>query len=324
MGKLTTAIAMVTVVGTLGTTGVTGAESFSNRFVTLGTQGGPVSNPKRSQPANVLIVGRDAYVIDAGDGTSQQLAKAGIGIDQVKTVFISHLHFDHTGGLAALLGLRLQLRTQGKLAIYGPPGTKDLVAGLVDSMHPASVVGFGFPGQGYDDPAGSVEVIELSDRQSLRVGPMTVRVRQNTHYSFPANGDMDRRYKSLSFRFDMSDRSIAYTGDTGPSTAVEELAKDADLLVSEMIDEEATIAAVRRNTPNADSAQIRNVVEHLTSHHLTPGDVGRLAKNARVKVVVVTHLAGDNPTSADVVRYLNQIKTVFSGVVIVANDLDEF
>jgi len=294
-----------------------------NRFITLGTHGGPLSNPTRSQPANVLIIGRDAYVVDIGDGGVQQMAKAGVILPQVKGVFLSHLHFDHTGGLAALLGLRLQLRIKGKLPIYGPPGTKELVAGLVSSMKPAAAAGYGIAGEGYDDPTGTAEVFEVGDGQAITVGPMTVKVRQNTHYDYPAGSDMDKRFKSVAYRFDLADRSIVYTGDTGPSKAVEELAKGADLLVSEMIDEEAVVGAVRRSNPQG-SAQMRNVVQHLTTHHLTSAEVGKLAKTAGVKSVVITHLAGDNPTGADFMRYLKGINAVYSGPVIIATDLDQY
>ena len=296
----------------------------TNTFITLGTHGGPVSNAFRSQPANALLVGNDAYLIDSGDGAAQQLAKVNIRIGQVKAVFLSHLHFDHTGGLGAVLGLRLQTRVPGRLAIYGPRGTRQLVEGLVASMQPASIVGYGIPGQGYDDPTGTVEVIEVEDGQSYEVGPMTVTVRQNTHYDYAHGSEMDERFQSVSFRYDLPDRSIVYTGDTGPSTAVEELAQGADLLVSEMIDLEATVAAIRRNSPNAQAPQILNAIEHLRTHHLTPADVGRLAQTAGVGSLVVTHLASDNPTSRDVMRFVDGIRESYAGPVVVANDLDTF
>lgn len=60
--------------------GATSAPAFaaSDSFITLGTEGGPVSNPLRSQPANVLLDDGNAYLIDVGDGAVQRLAAAQI------------------------------------------------------------------------------------------------------------------------------------------------------------------------------------------------------------------------------------------------------
>jgi ribonuclease BN (tRNA processing enzyme) len=57
---------------------------------------------------------------------------------------------------------------------------------------------------------------------------------ENSHFTFhggPAAG----KYKSYSYRFETSDRVIVFTGDTGASDAVTELARGADLLVTETV-----------------------------------------------------------------------------------------
>lgn len=295
-----------------------------DRFVTLGTMGGPVASVTRSQPANVLLRGRDAYLVDCGDGAVQQLAKIGVRLPQVRAVFLSHLHVDHTGGLAALLGLRNQTKVGGVLTVYGPPGTRTLVDGIVASMEPAAKAGYGIPGQPWASPASTVRVVELGDGTRQSVDGMTVTSAQNTHYDFAPGSPDDRAYKSLSLRFDLPGRSIVYTGDTGPSAAVERLATGADLLVSEMIDVAGTLEVVRRTAPDMPPAEREALVRHLTTHHLTPADVAALARRAKVKAVAITHFAAgpDNPARA--AADLATIARSYVGSVTIASDLQSF
>jgi len=295
----------------------------STKFVTLGTNGGPLSNPVRSEPANAILIGRDVYLVDVGDGACQQLAKAGIQLAQVHAVFISHLHFDHIGGLSALIGLRNQLGIPGVLSIYGPPGTKALVEGLVAATVPSAEAAYGFQGKPFADPASTVNVIEMVDGSTAQAGPIKVTARQNSHYSFVPGSDLDRRFKSLSFRFDAPGRSIAYTGDTGPSTALEELASGADLLVSEMIDLERILTPAQRSGLAANTSG-QDMPRHLREHHITPDQVGEIAARAKVHSLVITHLVAPGATAAELMGYHASIAQHYSGPVMIANDLDVF
>jgi ribonuclease BN (tRNA processing enzyme) len=293
-------------------------------WVTLGTMGGPVADGSRSQPANLLLHGDDAYLVDVGDGTVQQLANAKVALPRVKAVFLSHLHVDHTGGLAALLGLRNQTDVRGVLTVYGPPGTRELVAGIVASMQPAAAAGYGMPGKPWAAPQSTVTAIELADGADLSIAGIRVRAAQNTHYDFAPGSAADKRFKSFAYRFDTGTRAIVYTGDTGPSAAVEKLAAGADLLVSEMIDLETTLASIARAAPGMPEAARGQLSQHLSAHHLTPREVGLLAARARVKAVVVTHFAGGTPDAARTAGYRSAIGAAFAGPVTLAADLDRF
>jgi ribonuclease BN (tRNA processing enzyme) len=169
-----------------------------------------------------------------------------------------------------------------------------------------------------------VEVVELRDGMSIEEGGFRVTARSNTHYSFPPGSDLAERFEALSFRFDLPGRSIVYTGDTGPSDAVVELAREADLLVAEMMDVDHTVAMVRRNSPNLPAAAAQTMERHLREHHLLPADVGRLAASAGVGSVVVTHFVGLEPAEPGHLDYLGEIAKHYAGPVVIANDLDSF
>lgn len=300
------------------------AASDDSRWVTLGTRGGPMPSDTRSQPANLLVNGGHAYLVDVGDGAAGQLAKAGVAPNELDVVLISHLHFDHTAGLGGILGLRWQTNAPDRLKIVGPPGTAEMVEGLVASMVPGTTAGYGVPGAPEADVRTQFEVVEVRDGASFELDGMTVRVRSNTHYSFAPGSDLAARFEALSFRFDLPGRSIVYTGDTGPSRAVEELAQGADLLVAEMMDVEFTIANVRRNSPNLDPRVAAGMERHLRDHHLLPKDVGELAARAGVKGVVVTHFVGEEVENPRHFEYLRQVGEHYRGPVVIADDLDGF
>lgn len=294
------------------------------QWVTLGTAGGPVASPTRSQPANLLVLPGGAYLVDCGDGCVEQLAKAHIRLDQVKGLFISHLHYDHVGGVSALMGLRYQISNYTPLPIYGPPGTKAMVDGLLAAMTPFAMSGYGIPGTPHIDPASTVRVTELSGGESLRVDGFRAETAQNTHYSFPADSEDDRRFRSLAWRFEAGGRSFVFTGDTGPSEATTRLAHGADVLISEIIDLEATLALVKHENPNLGAQQSDGMIQHLSRHHLPAADVGKMAATAGAKQVVITHYAPSALSPALVEKLRRGVADQYKGTIHMAQDLDRF
>lgn len=285
-------------------------------WVELGTQSGPIPSGVRSEPAHLLLAGGQPILVDAGDGASEQLAKAHVPLTEVRTVFISHLHFDHTGGLFAVLGLRYQGGGVAlpPLTVYGPPGTKALVRALTSAIQPGAALAAGPPP---DD-----RVVELTDGSKVSLDGVNVTAAANSHYVL-WNGSGPKPV-SLSYRFDMPDRSIVYTGDTGPSDKVERLAQGADLLVSEVMDADVALAAIRRERPDLPAFALLFVRRHFDKEHLSPDQVGLMAQQAGVHALVLTHFGGADGSQAQIDRLTQTIAKHYKGPIRFANDLDRF
>lgn len=294
-------------------------------WITLGTMGGPMPRPGRHEPANLLWRKGEAHLIDTGDGAMTGLADAGADYPELRSIWISHIHFDHLGGLFAVLGLRLQTRTVTPLTIYGPPGMKDIVSGLIAAMRPSARSGFGIPGEVPIDPATQIQVVELDDGAVVKLDHFNVRVASNTHYSFTPGSAEEKTFRSLSYRFDLPGRSIIYTGDTGPSEKVTALAKGADVLVTEMIDLDDTLAQMNNRVRHISDTERANMAAHLARHHLSTAAIGDMATKAGVGKVVVTHIAGGGSRQGEAdAHYRDEIGKQFRGPVVIAHDMDRF
>src|SRR5215468_4582636 len=108
-----------------------GTGTTGTRLITLGTVAGPPPRPYRAQSSNLLIVNGTLYVIDAGDGTTRRIAKAGFNVRDVGTIFITHHHDDHTAGLGTLMSVAWDSQRTTPINVYGPPRTEDLVKSAV-------------------------------------------------------------------------------------------------------------------------------------------------------------------------------------------------
>jgi ribonuclease BN (tRNA processing enzyme) len=103
------------------------------QIVMLGT-GTPRPDPERSGPATTIVVNGTPYLIDFGPGIIRRAAAAyqkgvvalGPGAANLKTIFLTHLHADHTAGYPDLiLTPWIMGRTNG-LDIYGPKGLREM------------------------------------------------------------------------------------------------------------------------------------------------------------------------------------------------------
>lgn len=293
-------------------------------IVTLGTAGGPPPRADRSQPANALIVNGTPYLIDAGENVVRQIERAGLDYRRVGRIFLTHNHSDHTLGLPALIATQWEAQRRDPVQIFGPVGTQRLVKGMLDFLavnseirrtegHPSSI----------DNMVAYTEVVPGLIYRDANV---SVRAVENNHFHFPARTGMGARHKSYAYRFDTADRSVVFTGDTGPSSNVTELAKGADVLVSEVSVAGEVLELFKRTGrwDNKTPQEQRDWLRHQTDEHLSPETVAALASAAGLKEVILTHLTPTGIAGDDYARWAAIVRKGFKGKVTVASDLERF
>ncbi|MBW4332130.1 MBL fold metallo-hydrolase [Stakelama sp. CBK3Z-3] len=286
----------------------------------LGTAGGPPPHINESQPATLLRAGGKTYLIDSGENVGQQLVRAGSSPRAVNVTFLTHLHWDHVLGLGYLMASGWMLGRQTPMPIWGPPGTSEYVSRELAALQIGEDI-FRPQAPGRPPLASMFPVHEAnvgSAQQIYDDGTVRVLAVANTHYAQqhaePHSYGVD---KSYSYRFETAKGSVTITGDTGPSEAVERLAKGSDILVSEICDFDSIKRAVLRATPNAN---VDALLEHLHSQHLSAREVGKLAQSAGVKTLVLTHYVIGPDFDPD--DFTAQIRPYFPhGKIIVGRDL---
>ncbi len=296
-------------------------------WITLGTGGGPVIRVNRHESSNALVIGHDIYLFDVGNGVLYQMAKAKLNLGNVKAIFISHHHIDHNADIGVVLIERWQWNMYKPIPVIGACGTVSLIRNVLKGYHVtelAPITEGGPPSPSIastvaarDIPADTSKPVVVYQDKNIKVSAIT-----NTHYHYPPGSAEQKFSHSYSFRIETLDRTIVFTGDTGPSRRVEMLAKGADLLVSEVIDLHRMITKLRK--AHFPQKLLTAKIRHMREDHLTPTEAAKLAAKAGVKELVLTHLVPGDDGETDLSGYTKGISAYFKGSVHLANDLDRF
>jgi ribonuclease BN (tRNA processing enzyme) len=148
---------------------------------------------------------------------------------------------------------------------------------------------------------------------------VTVRSVENTHY--PVESKQKMPYRSVAYRIDARGRSFVISGDTAYSPGLVALATGAEILVCEAID----VVAMRKAFDGmvargmyADNPE--GVWKHIVATHTPLEDAGRMAAEAGVRTLVLTHLVPGALETLPDEAYLAPARKTFRGDVVVGRD----
>jgi len=278
-----------------------------SRLILLGTGGGPTPKPNRSAPSQVIIVNGAAYVIDCGNGVARQMVLAGVKLDTIRSIFITHQHSDHNADYGNLLWLSWAATLASRVDAYGPPPLEKMTR-LFLEMNDGDIK-TRMADEGRPPLKDMIAVHEI--------GGAGIVMRDANVTVTAALVDHPPVSPAFAYRFDCPDRSIVISGDTRPSPNLVRLAQGADILVHEVMYLPA-LEQVIGSEPNAKSLR-----EHLLASHSTTEQVGRIATEAGVKTLVLSHFVpGGMPVIPDKV-WFDAVRPYFSGTLVIGRDLLE-
>ncbi len=220
-------------------------------------------------------------LFDSGAGTMRRLLEVGIKIDKISYIFYSHLHPDHTGELVPFLFATKYPESYRRRK----PFTIVAAKGFGDFYEKLKLA----YGQWIELEPGLMNIAELDNenRDQLNCGLFDVD-------SLP----MNHTEESLAYRItSAAGNSVVYSGDTDTCENLVTLAEQADVLICESA------------LPD----------EMKAPGHLTPSLAGRIATEAGVKKLVLTHFYPE----CDTVDVSAQCRKTYDGPLVLAEDLLE-
>jgi ribonuclease BN (tRNA processing enzyme) len=239
---------------------------------------------------------------------ARQLVLAGVPLAAVRHVFVTHQHSDHTADYGNLLLLAWTAGLRTRVDTWGPPPLEKMTE-LFLEMNEYDIE-TRIADEGRVPLAPLIEVHELKDGGVL-FEDANVRVTATIVDHPPV-------VPALAYRFDSSDRSIVISGDTRKSDNLIALARGADVLVHEAYYDEAAVDRLVAGVGNA--ARLK---ESVMSHHTSAADAGRVARDAGVKTLVLSHFVpAEDPAITDAM-WIATARAHFDGEVVLGKDLLE-
>jgi ribonuclease Z len=279
------------------------------RIRLLGT-GTPTPSLKRMSSGYLVETGARKILFDFGPGAYHRLLEAGVKPVQVTDVFFTHLHYDHCLDYVRLVMTRWD-QGAGKIAelnVYGPVHTRKMTDSIINDV-------FGPDLEARTELPMSQAVYVARGGKLPRAKPKPV-VREVKNADVVSTDDFVVKVHSVihaqpilecfGYRLEAEGASFAYSGDAGPCKAMEDLARNADVMVH-------MCHFISGTALNAE-------FEKRNGGHL---EIARLAQAAGVRNLVASHITEQMDVPGVRERLIREMSEIFKGNLFFGEDLME-
>lgn len=278
--------------------------------------GSPMPNPDRAGPCNLVVAGKQVFVVDIGEGGARSLAMMGIDVGRLDALLLTHFHSDHIDGLGALmLNYWVRGTNTSPLPVYGPAGVETILAGFNAAYATDNTYRTAHHGEGVAPSTGGGAQARPFDMTSdslvvFESDGLTVTAFNVQHAPVdPAVG----------YRFDYKGRSLCISGDTAKSINLERVCKGAELIVHEAL-QPALVAEMETQLAAAGNASAAKIMVDIQDYHASPEDAAESAQVAGARMLVLSHLVPPLPSKYLYPALLGDAENRFEGELVVGED----
>jgi ribonuclease BN (tRNA processing enzyme) len=277
-------------------------EHGKTQIVLLGT-GTPNADPDRSGPATAIVVNDTPYLIDFGPGVVRRAAAAfrkgikGLEVKNLSRAFATHLHSDHTAGLADLILTPWVLERAAPLEVYGPQGIAAMTDHILEAYREDIDIRLR-GGEPSNKTGYKVVAHEIKPGVIYKDANVTVKAFRVDHGSWR---------EAYGFRFETADRTIVISGDCRPSQSIIENCNGCDVLIHEVY----STTGFAKRPPEWQKYHSR--------YHTSTRELAELANKARPGLLVLIHQLFWGTSEEDL---LKEVRRSYSGKVVSGHDLD--
>jgi len=274
--------------------------------VVLGS-GTPIPDPERFGPAVAVIVNGHSYLVDCGPGIVRRAAAArragvpGLSMSELNTLFITHLHSDHTLGYPDLIFSPWVTGRSERLQAYGPRGLKEMTTDILAAWK--KDIDVRTNGLEHGNRTGYlVDVHEIQPGTVYKDKNVAVKAFLVKHGSWD---------QAFGYRFEAAGRTIVISGDTAPTDAIVSACNGCDVLLHEVYPSSAI---------SPDSAP-PSLKAYATAFHTSTEELAAIASRAKPKLLVLYHELFYGVSEGELLRL---VREHYKGAVVSAHDLDVF
>lgn len=272
------------------------------QVVMLGS-GTPNAEAERVGSGLAIVVDDVPYLVDCGHGVVQRVAQANAcgkinwSTTELTRLFVTHLHADHTVGLADLIFTPWIQGRAEKVIAFGPVALKAMIDHIMAAYevnigehlhaHPVAV-------DGYKVEVAAVSAGLCYEDERVRVSALSAD-----------HGDLE----AYSYKFETPDRCVVVSGDTKPVPEFAGWARGCDVLIHE-------VYSSRRFNSRSLAWQ-----SYHSRVHTSTEELAALANRVRPGLLALYHQLFWGATADELVA---EVTDRYQGQVISANDLDVY